>query len=74
MKLYTKTICPKCMWIKSELQKAGILVEEFNIDQNQQAKQFLINAGFLTVPVLEFEGQLIGDVKAILSQIELVAQ
>lgn len=74
MKLYTKTICPKCMWIKSELQKAGIVVEEFNIDQNQQAKQFLINAGFLTVPVLEFEGQLIGDVKAILSQIELVAQ
>ncbi|HWL11937.1 MAG TPA: glutaredoxin [Ureibacillus sp.] len=74
MKLYTKTICPKCMWIKSELQKAGIVVEEFNIDQNQQAKQFLISAGFLTVPVLEFEGQLIGDVKAILSQIELVAQ
>ena len=61
------------MWVKSELQRAEIEVEVVNIDQNEQAKQTIIDAGFLSVPVLEFEGQLMGDVKEIISQIELVA-
>ncbi|MFC7686066.1 glutaredoxin family protein [Ureibacillus sp. GCM10028918] len=73
MKLYTKTICPKCMWVKSELQRAGLEVEVVNIDENEQAKQTIIDAGFFTVPVLEFDGQLIGDVQEIVSHIELVA-
>ena len=42
MKLYTKTICPKCLWVKSELQRAGLEVEIINIEQNEQAKQTII--------------------------------
>lgn len=74
MKLYTKTICPKCLWIKSELQRAGIEADIINIDQDEQAKQRLIDAGFLSVPILELEGKFIGDVKEVISQIELIAQ
>lgn len=74
MKLYTKTICPKCLWVKSELQQAGLEVEVINIDHDEQAKETILNAGFLTVPVLEVDGQFIGDVKEIVSQIELIAQ
>ncbi|KGR80282.1 glutaredoxin family protein [Ureibacillus manganicus] len=74
MKLYTKTVCPKCMWVKSELQRAGLEVEMINIDHNEEAKQKVLNNGFLSVPVLEFEGKLLGDVKEIISKIELVAQ
>ncbi|MFY3791322.1 glutaredoxin family protein [Ureibacillus sp. MALMAid1270] len=74
MKLYTKTICPKCMWVKSELQQAGLEVEVINIDHNEEAKQKILNEGFLSVPVLEIDGELIGDVKEIISKIELVAQ
>ncbi|MCM3388783.1 glutaredoxin family protein [Ureibacillus chungkukjangi] len=74
MKLYTKTVCPKCMWVKSELEKAKVIVEEVNIDHEPHEKEFLIQSGLLTVPVLEIEGRLIGDVKEIISQIELVAQ
>ena len=74
MKLYTKTICPKCMWVKAELQNAGLQVEMVNIDHNEEAKQKIIEAGFLSVPVLEFEGKLMGDVKEVISQIELIAQ
>ena len=74
MKLYTKTICPKCLWVKSELQRAGLEVEIMNIDHNEQAKQTIIDAGFLSVPVLEFNKKFIGDVKEIVSQIELIAQ
>lgn len=74
MKLFTKTICPKCMWVKSELQRAGIEVEVVNIEHDEQAKQTILNAGFLSVPILEDNGQLIGDVQEIVSHIELIAQ
>ncbi|MBB6444444.1 glutaredoxin family protein [Bacillus benzoevorans] len=74
MKLYTKTFCPKCLWIKSELQRARIEADIINVDQDEQAKQKLIDAGFLSVPVLELEGKFIGDVKEVISQIELIAQ
>ncbi|MEK9199993.1 glutaredoxin family protein [Ureibacillus sp. 179-F W5.1 NHS] len=74
MKLFTKTICPKCMWVKTEIQQAGLEVEIINIDHNETEKQRLIDAGFLTVPVLEHEGKFIGDVNEIISHIELVHQ
>lgn len=73
MKLYTKTICPKCLWVKSELQRAGLEAEIVNIDHNEQAKQTIIEAGFLSVPVLEYKETFIGDVKEIVSQIEMIA-
>ncbi len=74
MKLYTKTICPKCMWVKSELQRVSLDVEIINIDHDEEAKQKILNEGFLSVPVLELNGELLGDVKEIISKIELVAQ
>lgn len=74
MKLYTKTICPKCLWVKSELQRVGLEAAIINIDKDEQAKQTLIDAGFLCVPVLDFNGKLISDVKEIISQIELITK
>lgn len=62
------------MWVKSELQQAGLEVEVINIDHNEEARQKILNEGFLSVPVLEVNGELIGDVKEIISKIELVAQ
>lgn len=72
MKLYTKTICPKCLWIKSELQRAGLEAEIVNIDHDEQAKQTIIDAGFLSVPVLEVDETFIGDVQEIVSRIEMI--
>ncbi|GGG16916.1 hypothetical protein GCM10007425_09090 [Lysinibacillus alkalisoli] len=74
MKLYTKTICPKCLWVKSELENAGLAADLVNIDHDEEAKQAIVNAGFLSVPVLEADGKMIGDVKEIVSHIELIAQ
>ncbi|AJK88748.1 glutaredoxin [Lysinibacillus fusiformis] len=72
MKLYTKTICPKCLWVKSELQRAGLEAEIVNIDHDEQAKQTIIDAGFLSVPVLEVDETFIGDVQEIVSRIEMI--
>ncbi len=74
MKLYTKTVCPKCLWVKSELQQAGLEAEIINIDHDEQAKQTIMEAGFLSVPVLEYNGKFYGDVQEVISQIELIAQ
>ncbi|MFJ7918647.1 glutaredoxin family protein [Lysinibacillus fusiformis] len=72
MKLYTKTICPKCLWVKSELQRAGLEAEIVNIDHDEQAKQTIIDAGFLSVPVLEVDETFVGDVQEIVSRIEMI--
>lgn len=63
MKLYTKTVCPKCLLIKSELNVAGLegQYEMINIDHDHEAKEKIINAGFMTVPILEVGGKLIHD-------------
>jgi glutaredoxin len=57
MKLYTKTVCPKCLWIKSEAQRSGKEVEIVNIDHDEAAKERLLRAGIMTVPVLEAGGE-----------------
>ena len=74
MKLYTKTVCPKCLWVKSELSQVGIEAELINIDQDQQAMSKIIAAGFSSVPILEVNGEFIGDVPTILNTIEQFAQ
>jgi glutaredoxin-like protein NrdH len=73
MKLYTKTICPKCLWVKSELERRGLEAEIINIEKDDKAKQIILNAGFLSVPVMELNGDLIGDTKQMMEQIELLA-
>lgn len=77
MKLYTKTVCPKCMLIKSELSVAGLegQFETINIDHDDSAKEKIVNAGFMTVPILEVGGKLIHDFSEMNEYInKLVAQ
>lgn len=63
LKLYTRTVCPKCMLIKSELTVAGLdgQYETINIDQDSEAKERIVNAGFMSVPILEVDGNFIHD-------------
>lgn len=70
MKLYTKTVCPKCMWVKSEMQRAGVEAEIINIDHNEEAREMLIEAGIMSVPVLEADGAFILDPSEIVKKME----
>ena len=38
MKPYSKTICPKCLEVKSELLRSGLEAEIANIDYDAAAK------------------------------------
>lgn len=69
MKLYTKTICPKCLWVKSELDAANLNVEVINIDHDEAAKQTVLDAGFLSVPVLEIDGEWYAETTSIMDRI-----
>ncbi|XID94568.1 glutaredoxin family protein [Paenibacillaceae bacterium WGS1546] len=70
MKLYTRTVCPKCMWIKSELQRAGLEVETINVDHDAEAFDRLAAAGAMSVPVMEIEGEFIFDTNEMVKQLE----
>jgi glutaredoxin-like protein NrdH len=74
MKLYTKTVCPKCMWIKSEIQRSGADAEIVNVDHDEAARERLIEAGVMAVPVLEVDGRLIVDPEEMMREMERIAQ
>ncbi|NLY79338.1 MAG: glutaredoxin [Lysinibacillus sp.] len=54
------------MLLKFELNKLGLegKYEEIFIDNNEEAKQKLLARGFLTVPVVEINGELMGDIES----------
>lgn len=74
MIVYSKTICPKCLWIKSELQQKELGYQEINIDNNAEARQKIIEAGILTVPVVEINGVLISEMPNIMAQIAAMSK
>lgn len=74
MKLYTKSVCPKCMVVKSELANKGIEYEVLNIEQDLTARDRVIEAGFMSVPILEVDGELIGSVPAIMEKLEELSE
>lgn len=69
MKLYTKTVCPRCLWIKSEAQRSGAEVEILNIDHDPAARERLLNAGIRSVPVLEADGHFIVEAEEMVARL-----
>ncbi|WJH34459.1 glutaredoxin [Paenibacillus sp. CC-CFT747] len=70
MKLYTKTICPKCLWIKSEVQRSGLAVEIVNLDHDTAAQERLAEAGIRSVPAMEVHGQFLVDPNEMIKRME----
>lgn len=73
MKLYTKTVCPKCMWIKSEIARSGLAVEIINIDHDEAARERLLEAGVMSLPVMETGGEFIFDTNEMVKLMEQVS-
>lgn len=62
------------MHVKDSLNRAGITYEAINIDNDEAAKQYVLDNGFMTAPVMEHEGKLIGDVKEMIELISDIQQ
>lgn len=55
MKLYTKTVCPKCMLVKMWIDNSDKEVEYFNIDHNEVLADKFRGLGIMAAPILEAE-------------------
>ena len=67
MKLYTKTVCPKCMFIKNEIERLKLDVELINMDKVPEARELVLSKGIMAAPVLELKGEFYADNKQILA-------
>jgi glutaredoxin len=55
LKLYTKTVCPKCVVAKAMLNGNEIEFESINVEQDKEANQKLKELGFMAVPIAEYK-------------------
>lgn len=65
MKIYTKTVCPKCMLLKSKLDNLGISYITINIDKDDSVRDYLLDRGLMAAPILELDGNFYTDMKEI---------
>lgn len=56
--LYTKNNCGYCMQAKALLKNNNIEFEEINIEENPEARDFVINEGHRTMPQIYKDGKL----------------
>lgn len=56
--VYSKSNCPFCDKAKALLKQKGIVFEEVRVDQNQEAREFIVNAGHRTVPQIYLNGKV----------------
>ena len=56
--VYSKNNCPFCVQAKNLLKLKNIAFEEINIEDNPDARTFIVNEGHRTVPQIYKDGQL----------------
>jgi glutaredoxin 3 len=56
--IYSKTVCPYCVQAKNYLKSKNINFREVNIEQDVEAREFIINQGLRTVPQIFMDGKI----------------
>jgi glutaredoxin 3 len=56
--VYSKNNCPFCVKAKYLLDQKGIAFEEIKIDEDSDAREFIVGAGHRTVPQIYKDGKL----------------
>lgn len=56
--VYSKTVCPYCVQAKNYLKQKNINFREVNIEQDDQAREFIQSEGHRTVPQIYLAGKL----------------
>jgi glutaredoxin len=58
LKIYSKTSCPHCDSAKQFLESKDIEFEVINIEQDSEAKEFLVGEGHRSVPQIYKDDEL----------------
>ena len=56
--VYSKTVCPYCVQAKNYLKQNNIDFTEINIEQDEQAREYIMGQGHRTVPQIYFQGRI----------------
>ncbi len=56
--VYSKTVCPFCVNAKNYLKAKNIDFEEINIENDAEARQFILDKGHRAVPQIYYNGEL----------------
>jgi len=56
--VYSKQHCPFCDRAKALLKNKNIAFEEIRIDEDEDARQFILEKGHRTVPQIYYKGNL----------------
>lgn len=59
IKVYSKNNCPQCRMVKRFLKEHNLEFTEVNIEEQPEAREYLMNMNLKTVPVTEVDGQVI---------------
>lgn len=59
--IYSKSNCPQCDIARDLLTRRKIKFTELKIDQNAEAREFLLNAGHRSVPQFYDGSAYVGD-------------
>lgn len=71
MKFYTKRLCPSCIYVHNKLKQGNIPYDLINVDNDNEALEYLKSKGFSTMPIIELDDNtFITDVKAMIRWIE----
>lgn len=68
--IYSKTICPKCIYVKRELKSKGIDFEEINIDHDEAALELLQSKNLQGLPVVKIDNNFTNNHGEIMSWID----
>lgn len=53
VKVYSANTCPNCQTVKDALQQQGVPFEVVNIDEDAEAKAYIMSRGVRGIPVIE---------------------
>jgi glutaredoxin len=56
--VYSKTLCPFCVQAKNFLRAKNITFREVNIEEDEQAREFIQSQGHRTVPQIYLAGKI----------------
>jgi len=57
--VYSKTTCPYCDAAKKFLEQKQLLFQVINIDQDTQARDFILSQGLRTVPQIFYRDKIL---------------
>ena len=58
--VYSKNMCGYCVQAKNWLKNKGIEYKEINIEEQPEAREFVISEGHRTMPQIYIDGKSIG--------------